>query len=234
MFPKFIWLALLPYALLAQDAANITKPSQSDMLVGTRVPRDLPWSTPTNEERMRVLWRSLFLSPGAYVRSTLSATSNHLANNPSDYGQGWAAYGKRNANSFLTFTLQDAAGQGLAAAAHYEMRYIQCKCTGFLPRVGHAIAFNFITYDQKGKKVFNWPSFVGSYATGMLSTTYTPNSKWSAQGIQAGNNAFVFGIASSLLQEFTPAKFFAFRKKKPAATPPPIQPQTNPGNESNQ
>ena len=239
MFPKFFWLALLPCALLAQDAANITKPSQSDMLVGTRVPRDLPWSTPTNEERMRVLWRGLFLSPGAYLRSTLTATTNHLSNSPRDYGQGWAAYGKRNANIFLTYSLQDAATQGLAAAAHYEMRYIQCKCTGVMPRIGHAIAFNFVTYDQKGKKVFNWPSFAGGYAAGILSTRYTPNEKWSAQGIQAGNNSIMFGITSSLLQEFTPSKIFAHKKKMPAAIAPttqakPAQPATSPDNESSQ
>ncbi len=239
MFSKFLWLALLPCALLAQDSANITKPSQSDMLVGTRVPRDLPWSTPTNEERMRVLWRGLFLSPGAYLRSTLTATNNHLSNSPRDYGQGWAAYGKRNATIFLTYSLQDAATQGLAALSHYEIRYIQCKCTGILPRIGHAIAFNFVTFDQKGKKVFNWPSFAGGYAAGIVSTRYTPNEKWSAQGIQAGNNSIMFGITSSLLQEFTPSRIFAKKKNTPTSITPnslpnPAHPAINPDNSSSQ
>jgi len=239
LFPKFLWLALLPGALLAQDAANINKPSQSDMLVGTRVPRDLPWSTPTNEERMRVLRLGLLLSPGAYLRSTFTASTNHLSDSPRDYGQGWAAYGKRNANSFLTYSLQDAASQGFAALSHYEMRYIQCKCTGVLPRIGHAIAFNFVTFDQRGKKVFNWPSFAGGYAAGILSTLYTPNQKWSAEGIQAGNNAIMFGFVSSLMQEFIPSKIFSRKKKTPPAnTPNPhpktAQPATNPDKSSSQ
>lgn len=193
------------------DASNIIHPSQSDMLVGTRVPRGLEWSSPTNEERWRVWWRGIAASPGSYIRATVSSGMSHLSNSPRDYGQGWDAFGQRYGNAFLTYSLQDTASQGLAAAAHYEMRYIQCKCTKVLPRIGHALAFNFVTYDQSGKKVFNWPSIVGGYAVGMLSTQYTPNQKWSAQGIQSGNSAIYFGFASSLLQEFTPSKLFSRR-----------------------
>jgi hypothetical protein len=64
----------------------------------------------------------------------------------------------------------------------------------------------------------------------MLSTSYTPNQKWSAQGIQMGNSAMAFGFISSLLQEFTPSKLLRFRKKKspkdpglPSSLPPVSQ-----------
>ena len=207
-------LYLLAASLLAQDSANITNPTQADMLVGTRVPRNMTWSTPTKEERLRVLWRGLALSPGAYIRSTFTATSHHLDNKPKDFGQGWGAYTKRNLNSFATYSLQDVASEGLAAASGYEMRYIQCKCTKVLPRIKHALWFNLVTYNREGKTVLHWPNIVGSYSVGMLSTTYTPNQKWSAQGIQMGNSAMTFGFVSSLLQEFTPSKLLRFRKKK--------------------
>jgi len=207
-------LFLLAMSLHAQDAANITNPSQADLLVGTRVPRGMTWSTPTKEERLRVLWRGLALSPGAYIRSTFTATSHHLDNKPKDFGQGWGAYSKRNLNIFATYSLQDVASEGLAASAGYEMRYIQCKCTKVLPRIGHALWFNLVTYNREGKTVLNWPNIAGSYSVGMLSTSYTPNQKWSAQGIQMGNSAMAFGFVSSLLQEFTPSKLLRFRKKK--------------------
>ena len=221
------WLLLATAAgtLLAQDASNITNPSQSDMLIGTRVPRDLPWRTPTNEERVRVWWRSIAASPGSYMRSAFTSVPQHLSNNPSDYGQGWGAYGQRFGNTFLTYSLQDTASHALAAASHYEMRYIQCKCTGTLPRIGHALLFNFVTYDKNGKKVFNWPSIVGAYSVGMLSAQYTPNQKWSAQGIQAGHNNITFGFASALLQEFMPNKLFSRRKN---TLPPPPQTKQTP------
>ena len=201
------------------DASNITKPSQSDMLVGTRVPRNLIWSPPTNQERLRVWWRGIAASPGSYIRATITAGTNHLSNNPADFGQGWDAFGKRYVNTFATYALQDTAAQGLAAIAHYEMRYIQCKCTDVKGRIAHALAFNFVTFDKKGKTVFNWPSIVGGYAVGMLSTSYTPNQKWSAGGVQAGNSAIYFGFASSLLQEFTPSKIFSHRAKHSAPVP---------------
>lgn len=213
----FCLAAILP----AQDASNITKPSQADLLVGTRVPRDLQWHTPTPEERWRVLWRGIALSPGAYIRTILTASESHLSNQPVSYGQGWGAFGKRNLNTFATYSLQDAASQGLAAAAGYEMRYVQCKCTGVLPRIGHALAFSVVTYDRNGKKVVNWPNIAGTYSIGMLSTTYTPDQKWSAQGIQIANSAMAFGFVSSLLQEFTPGKIFRrHRVQQPGSIAP--------------
>lgn len=190
------------------------------MLVGTRVPRELAWSTPTPKERWRVWWRGIAASPGSYVRSTVSAGFMQLNNTPAEYRQGWGAYGKRVGNSFLTYSLQDSASQAMAAAVGYEIRYIQCKCTKVLPRIGHALAFNFVTYDRNGKKVLNWPSLSGGYLVGMASSAYTPGQKWSAGGIRAGNSAIYFGFASSLLQEFTPSKLFKRRSRKvdPQAT----------------
>ena len=213
IFQLFGLSLIFCWALGAQDASNL-KPSQSDMMVGTRVPRDVVWSAPTSQERWRVWRRGIGVSPGSYIRAGLSSGLGQLGNTPEQYGQGWGAYGKRYGTSFLTFSLQDSTSQALAAAAHYEMRYIQCKCTKLLPRIGHALAFNFVTYNRNGKKVFNWPSIVGGYGAGILSSTYTPGQKWSAGGIRSGNSAIYFGFASSLLQEFTPSSLFKKRGKK--------------------
>lgn len=205
------------------DSANITKPTQSDYLVGTRVPRELAWKAPTPEERWRVFWRGVVLSPGAFTRAGISAAAQQQSNTPIDYGQGAAGYSKRFANNFATFTLQDVASNALAAAAGYEVRYIQCKCTGFFPRLGHAILFNLVTYDRRGRKVVNWPNIVGNYAAGMLSSQYTPNSKWSAQGLQAGNNALVFGFGSAVVQEFLPGRLLPSFGRRKQRTDPPAQ-----------
>ncbi len=227
---SLLFITLLSLPLLAQDASNITQPTQADMLVGTRVPREMEWRTPTAEERWRVLFRNLALSPGAYIRTGLTASIHHLENEPREFGQGWVAYGKRNLNTHLTYSLQDMATAGLAASAGYEMRYIQCKCTQFLPRLGHAIAFSFVTYDRKGKKVLKWPKIVGNYSMGMVSTYYTPGQKWSSQGIQMGTNAMFFGVVSSMLQEFTPSQLLFWKKKKRpgSVAAPTVQPGEKP------
>lgn len=188
------------------------------MLVGTRVPRGLTWSAPTPKERWRVWWRGIAASPGSYIRATASAGFGQLGNTPQQYGQGWDAYGKRVGLNFATYGLQDSASQGLAAAAGYEMRYIQCSCTKTLPRIGHALMYNFVTYNRHGKKVLNWPSIVGGYSAGMLSSSFTPGQKWSAGGIRSGNNGLYFGFVGSLLQEFTPSSLF---KRRPKTTPLP-------------
>ncbi len=225
--------ACLLLAQQAPDSSNIKTPSQSDFLMGTRVPRELAWKSPSPEERWRVFWRGVVLSPGAFIRASTSAAAQQYSNNPFDYGQGASGYSKRFANNFATFTLQDVASNGLAAWAGYEVRYIQCKCRGFFPRLGHAMLFNIVTYDRNGKKVFNWPNVVGNYAAGLLSSQYTPNSKWSAQGIQAGHNAIVFGFGSAVLQEFLPGRLLPplGKRTKPALPSQPL-PKSNSPNES--
>lgn len=190
------------------------------MVVGTRVPKTLEWKTPSKEERWRVYFRGLALSPGAYIRSSVTTALDHAADTPREYGQGTKGFAKRYGNTFLTYSLQDTAAQGMAAMAGYEMRYIQCKCTSVMGRIGHALKWNFVTYNRDGKEVFNWPSILGGYAVGMLSTKYTPEQKWSAQGIQAGNNAIYFGFMSSLLQEFLPSRIIPKRKPKVATQAP--------------
>lgn len=96
--------------------------------------------------------------------------------------------------------------------------------------------FNIVTYHRDSKTVFNWPAIAGGYAVGMLSTTYTPNQKWSAEGIRAGTTAIYFGFASSLLQEFTPSEIFGRRKKNQTLVPPVTQtdPAINAPKPSNQ
>ena len=201
----------------AQDASSQPKATQSDMLVGTRVPRGTEWTTPTPKLRWQVWWRGVAASPGAYLRSGIASGMGQWGNSPRAYGQGWDAYGKRFGNSFLSYTLQDSASQGLAAAAGYEVRYIQCKCTKFLPRIGHALAYTFVTYNRNGKRVLNWPSLAGTYSAGMLSSSYTTGEKWSAGGIRTANSGIYFGFASSLLQEFTPSSLFKRKAKKQPA-----------------
>lgn len=232
-FPAITVCLLL--AQQAPDAANITNPSQADFLMGTRVPRNLTWKTPTPEERWRVFWRGVVWGPGAFIRASTSAAAQQYSNSPADYGQGASGYSKRFANNFATFTLQDVATNSLAAGVGYEVRYIQCKCRGFFPRLGHALLFNLVTYDRNGKKVFNWPNVVGNYAAGMLSAQYTPSAKWSAQGIQAGHNAIVFGFGSAVIQEFLPSRLVPrFGRRSQPAAPVQMPAGTSSAKESSQ
>lgn len=221
----FVLLGLLVLAGVAQadeqeqkPVAEPAKPAEkqsvtSQSLMGTIVPKDVAWSAPTGQQRWEVLKTKAFVGPGAYFRAFGAAAGDQSSNRPRDWGQGADAYAKRVANRWAVFTLQDSAEAGLAAAAGYEPRYVRCKCEGGMKRMGHAMAWNFVTYDSKGRTVPNWPKFVSAYGVGMLSTTWTPNSKWSAEGLNRGNSQLYFGVFFNIIREFSPDIAKAFKRR---------------------
>jgi hypothetical protein len=212
----FFLCALATLTAAAQSNPPIQPAAGNNLangMFGTTVLRTDEWKPPTSEVRWRVYSQKVVTGPGAYFRAFGSALGDQSANRPAEWGQGWDAYGKRAGNRFLTFTLQDSAEAGLSAAAGYEPRYVQCKCDGFLKRLGHAAKWNSVTYDNSGKTVFNWPKFVAAYGVGVLSTTYTPQTKWSAEGIRNGNAQLYFGVAFNLVKEYVPDLIRKVRKK---------------------
>jgi len=58
---------------------------------------------------------------------------------------------------------------------HYEPRYDQCKCQGFGPRTGHAIARNFWTYNEAGDRRPQWALYGGALTGGLVVTSWLPH-----------------------------------------------------------
>lgn len=202
-----------PKPAVAADPAAEKQSLTSQSLLGTIVPKGVQWAPPTGQQRWNVLKTKAFVGPGAYFRAFGAAAGDQNSNRPRDWGQGGGAYAKRVANRWAVFTLQDSAEAGLSAVAGYETRYVRCNCEGGLKRMGHALQFNFVTFDSKGHKVPNWPKFVSAYGVGMLSTTWTPNSKWSAEGLNRGNSQIYFGVFFNIIREFSPDIAKAFKRR---------------------
>lgn len=196
-------------------AQNLT-----DGVLGVTVLREQPWSPPTTEQRWQVYKLRSFTGPGMYIRTVATSLTDQKENTPVAWGQGWGSFGKRLGNNYATFQLIDGAEMGLSAMADYDPRYIQSRDTGAWKRVGHAVAFNFVTFDNKGKTVLNWPKLVAAYGVGMLASTYTPGMKWSAEGLRMGTAQVSFGMVSDLVKEFTPDLLKKLRRKKPTTAVP--------------
>jgi hypothetical protein len=189
-------------------AASIA-PAQSS----TILPKEIEWKPVTSEQRWKIYRDKTYASPSAYFRAFGPAAGDQLNDRPLSWPQGVEGYSRRVGQRFVTFTMQDSLEAGLSAAARYEPRYVRCKCAGAGPRFAHAIKMNFLTYDDAGKQVLNWPKLVGAYGAGMLSTSWVKDYKWSAQGIQAGNTQISLGIFFNVAREFGPEIKRGFRRK---------------------
>lgn len=215
-------VATQPPAPATPPAPTLNSGAQNlaDSVLGVTVLREQPWSPPTKEQRWAVYKLRSFTGPGMYVRTLGTAILDQKDNAPAAWGQGWDAFGKRVANHYATFQLIDGTEMGLSALAKYDPRYIQSRSTGVWSRIGHAVLFNFVTLDNNGKKVLNWPKFVAAYGAGMASTTYTPGMKWSAEGLRLGNAQISFGVVADLAKEFTPDLLKKLRRKKTTTAVP--------------
>ncbi len=204
-----------------QEPATSGAQNLADSVLGVTVLREQKWTPPTAEQRWAVYKLRSFTGPGMYIRTMGTAMLDQNDNAPAEWGQGWGAFGKRVANNYATFQLIDGTEMGLSAVAGYDPRYIQSRSTKIWPRIGHAVLFNFVTLDRDGKKVLNWPKFVAAYGAAMLSTKYTPGTKWSAEGVRMGNAQISFGVIADLAKEFTPDLLKKLRRKKSAAAVAP-------------
>ena len=136
------------------------------------------------------------------------ASAKQAADTP-NYGQGWAAYGKR-----LGVTATDGfsdimiGGAILPSLLHQDPRYFYQGTGTTGSRVRHAMFSPFVARGDNGKWQPNYSSLGGDLAASALSNLYYPRSNRGA-GLVFGN--FAIGtaerIGASLAQEFLLGRF---------------------------
>lgn len=217
---KFIacFTLLLCFSLAhAQDAPvapiaaadPVAKPEASPRpgaLWGTVITRD-QFKPLTGNERWGLYWRQSYWRPGAFFSNAGPALGAHLNNEPPQWGQGMEGYSKRFANRFARSAIRDSVSAGGSAALGYDVRYVKCDCKGFLPRVGHSIAWNFLTLNRKGETVFNIPRVGGFFAGEFIGNTWMPAGYNSASdAMRSGAIQLGFTSVFNVFREFGPWK----------------------------
>jgi len=139
----------------------------------------------------------------------LVVASAKQAGDTPNYGQGWAAYGKR-----LGVTATDGfsdimiGGAILPSLLHQDPRYFYQGTGTTGSRVRHAMFSPFVAKGDNGRLQPNYSSLGGDLAASALSNLYYPRSNRGA-GLVFGN--FAIGtaerIGASLAQEFLLGRF---------------------------
>jgi hypothetical protein len=134
-----------------------------------------------------------------YGRAMVWTLRDQAAERP----EGWD-FGRRLGSRLARSGINTSLEHSLSALAGYETRYVRCACKGAWKRVGHALAYEFVTLDRGGKRVFNWPHFAGVYASEFAAASWTPGVKWSAGGVQSAHEQIVGSALFNLVREFLP------------------------------
>lgn len=126
---------------------------------------------------------------GAGIQQAETASSAHTAGIPPDWGQGWDSYGARVGSNFGVHLVTQTARYSLAQVFHEDTIYYRCECSGFLPRLGHALLSTVTARrGDDGHRVLSFPAIAAPYAgTEAAALLWYPSRYEPMDGFRTGN-----------------------------------------------
>jgi hypothetical protein len=185
-------------------------------LYGSYVPKDVPLESMSGKTRFNLYIRQTYTTWGIYVKTFFFATQDQAHGTFPEWGNGFEGYMKRFGSRQAQFIVQNSTislGDGLLG---WEPRYDRCRCNGFWPRTGHALARNFVTYARTEKSLRpQLLPYIGAFAGSVTATAWEPgNPNWQIKGYQAVVTQVPVGMGIYWIGEFAPEIFRVFKKHK--------------------
>jgi hypothetical protein len=180
-----------------------SKPANMDL--------ELEYDRPSEHEKLRNYAFDSF-GPYAFLGSAFSAgiaqgeTTSRAQNAgvPPDWGQGWGSYGARFGSDFGINLITQTARYSLAEAFRQDTIFYRCECTGFLPRLKHALISTVTARKgEDGHRVFSLPAVVAPYAgTEAAVLLWYPSRYEPMDGFRMGNYNLLAQAGLNLALEF--------------------------------
>ena len=127
------------------------------------------------------------------------------ADTPTEWGQGWSAYGKRVASTAACSGIHSALAFGLDSTLHEDPRYFRSARGGFWRRAGHAFRGTILTHTDQGAETLSIWRFGSAYGAAYLSNQWYPGRLNTVKlGFAEGSLQIGFDVVSNLASEFWP------------------------------
>jgi hypothetical protein len=184
-------------------------------LYGAYVPKEVPLEPLTLTQRRQLFIRQTFLTYGTYIKTGIFAVSDSIQDDPAEWAGGFKGFTQRYASRYGQFSVQNALSATGNALLGYEPRYERCRCSGGWPRVGHALARNFVTYNRtERERRPQIAMYAAALGAGLITSTWRPGSSAWSQGWHSVLTQVAFGSAANVTGEFWPEvlKFLKGRK----------------------
>jgi hypothetical protein len=164
-----------------------------------------PWQKITPKENFDH-FVSMTFSPGAIIGYAAGAAINQGTNSPSEWGQGWSAYGKRVASSFGGTAVGNTIQYGTSFVFHDDNRYFRTTGKSFGARLGNVIISPLVAHNDRGGRRFSTSAFLGGAATASIPLAWSPRS-WQGGSEVALNAAIWYGETAGInfVREFFPS-----------------------------
>ena len=144
--------------------------------------------------------------PTAFVYAAIRAGINQADNEPREWAQGAAGFGRRFGSAYGEHFVGEALEQGIALALHEDNRYFASGEQGFGRRLRYALASTFLARHDDGSRGIAVSSIGSAAGTAFLSRAWQPRSTRSA-----GDAAVTFGLTLAARAGFNVAREFSPR-----------------------
>lgn len=186
------------------DAATpLADPIGVHPLFGAAVPMGI-YEPLTDRQRLRLYLRQTFTTANPWLRTSISAGVAQIQGRQYSWGGGVLGYSQRYASQYATYVIRNSFLSVGSWGLGHDTRYVPSRSHKVPARIGHAILQNFLTVNRDGATTVHISRILSGYGAGMIATLWQPNSKWSAQGIRAGNEQLIYGGVFNIGREFAP------------------------------
>lgn len=145
------------------------------------------------------------IGPVPILGEAAGAGISQWTNSPSEWGQGWGAYGKRFGNNMAYNGVRQTITFGGGLALHEDTRYFASRSKGFWPRTKHALVSTFTARHPDGKQKFAVSSVAGVIGAASISSVWAPSSWKGIDNIsQNAGVSFAFTAGFNVVREFLP------------------------------
>jgi len=152
------------------------------------------------------------VTPMAFAGSAAGAGIQQWRDNPTEWRQGAAGYGRRYASAHGWIVTQNIVALGLDTTLGIDPRYRRSSQTGVWPRIRDAVKQTWVARTDSGDAMFNYSAVGASYGAGLISCAWHPARVDSVgDGLIRGTIGLGYDMLSNVVKEFWPVK-----KRKPS------------------
>ena len=184
------WLILIVLSMAAAASAQ---------------PADAPPKPPpvlNDEQLFRKYVVSTLGGPGA-LSATLASGLDQWQGDPHEWGGGADGYAKRWASSFAEAAIGSTTKYAVARLLHHDPSFTRCQCTGFAPRLRHALVSPFTARTRNGRTVLS-PAIVAGLAAESIvpAATWYPAPRGTLGGVEHTATRLVSKMGVDVFREF--------------------------------
>jgi hypothetical protein len=126
-------------------------------------------------------------------------------NAPKEWGDGWAAYGRRVASTEACGVIHGALAFGLDSTLHEDPRYFRSDRKGLWRRMAHAARDTIMTHTDTGGETISTWRLGSAYGAAFISNLWYPDRLDTVRlGFEQGSLRAGFDLISNLAAEFWP------------------------------